>query len=271
MSVDSASAEVLCLPASLGWLAPAQVNSLVRVGSDGDGGYVVPEDLLRQADVLISMGVGANWEFEKGVRALNPSILIHAYDHTVSARTFTRQYFLEIAAFLLGKVTFARVRHRRRRLIDYRRFFGAQATHFVMRIHDRPDPHSVDIAAVFERAGRGSIFVKMDIEGSEYRVLEGVLAHSDRILGLVIEFHDTGPLRPVFERSAELLLRHYEIVHVHANNFSPVYRDGLPEVLEITFARKDLIRFTKRRTELPLQEVDRPNDPRQPDYRLRFA
>ena len=78
-------------------------------------------------------------------------------------------------------------------------------------------------------------------------MLEDVVSYADRILGLAIEFHDTGPLRPVFERTMEVVRRRFEIVHVHANNFTPPYRDGFPEALEITVARKDLVRGTRRR------------------------
>jgi hypothetical protein len=196
---------------------------------------------------------------------------VHVYDHTVSEKLFARQYIGEVAALLTGKAGWTNVKRRRQRLLDYRSFFGHEATHFQHRIHDRKDVHSVDIPTVFERAGAGSVFVKMDIEGSEYRVLEDVLAYAERILGLVIEFHDTGPLRPVFERTMKALLRRFEIVHVHANNFAPIYRDGLPEALEITMARRDFVKSTQRRIELPIPDLDGPNDPGRPDYSLRFG
>jgi hypothetical protein len=235
------------IPSSLGWLAPMEVEGLVRVGGSGDGGYVLPEALLRDADVLISIGLGYNWQFEKDARSLNPSIQVHVYDHTVSEKLFARQYFAEVVALLTGKAGRANVRRRRRRLDDYRAFFGSEATHFRERIHDRQDSGSVDIATVFSRARDGRVFVKMDIEGSEYRVLEDVVSHADRILGMAIEFHDTGPLRCVFERTMEVVRRRFEIVHVHANNFMPLYRDGLPEALEITVVRKDLVGKSSRR------------------------
>ena len=34
------------------------------------------------------------------------------------------------------------------------------------------------------------IFIKMDIEGSEYRLLDDILKYASDISGLVIEFHD---------------------------------------------------------------------------------
>jgi hypothetical protein len=259
------------VPTSLGWLAPIEVEDLIRVGGSSDGGYVIPEALLREADVLISMGLGYNWQFEKDARVLNPAIRVHVYDHTVSEKLFNREYIAEVAALLTGKVGVAHVKRRRRRLRDYRAFFGTEATHFRERIHDRKDSDSVDIPTVFARAGEGLVFVKMDIEGAEYRVLEDVVSQADRILGMAIELHDLGPLRLVFERTMEVVRRRFEIVHVHANNFMPLYRDGFPEALEITVARKDRVRGTRRRKELPLPELDRPNDPGRPDYRLTFG
>jgi len=265
------AAETVKVPPSLRWLAPLVVGDLHRFGGDSDGGYVIPRALIRDADALISMGLGHDWQFEKDVRALNPSIRVQVYDHTVSEKSFARQYIAEVAALLTGKVGWASVQRRRRRLLDYRAFFSQEATHFGQRIHDRKDFQSADIATVFERAGEGRVFVKMDIEGSEYRVLEDVATYADRILGLAIEFHDTGPLRTVFERIMQGLLRQFEIVHVHANNFAPTYRDGLPEVLEITLAHRDSVRSTQRRVELPLPNLDHPNDPGRPDYRLLFT
>lgn len=258
------------VPPSLGWLAPLEVAGLVRVGGDSDGGYVVPEALLRSADVLVSMGLGHNWQFEKDVRVINPGIRVQVYDHTVSDKFFARQHLVELAGLLAGKSSLARVRRRRLRLHDYRAFFGTEATHFRERIYDRCDSQSVDIPTVFARAGTGSVFVKMDIEGGEYRVLEEVLSYADRILGLAVEFHDIGPLRPVFERVLEASRDRFEIVHVHANNFVPTYRDGFPEACEITLARRDLVLGTQRRHTLPLRGLDRPNDCRSPDYRLTF-
>ena len=74
----------------------------------------------------------------------------------------------------------------------------------------------------------------------------------------------------MFERALKAATDRFEIVHVHANNFVPPYRDGFPEACEITLARRDLAQGTKRRHNLPLPDLDRPNDPRTPDYRLTF-
>lgn len=263
---------LLSLPPELHWLAPLEVDGLIRVGGDEDGGYVVPRRMIEDTDALISMGIGFNWEFERHFRALQPKARIQAYDHTVSDRSFHKHLILGIAGLLTGQVSLSEVSHRRRILRDFRRFFADEATHFRSRIHNRIDgPMDVDIATVFARAGAGRKFVKMDIEGTEYRVLDDVLARADELVGMIVEFHDTDPLRPVFVRAMEHILREFELVHLHANNWSATAVDGLPEVLEVTFAKRQYCEGTKRRTALPLEGLDHPNRADAPDYRLEFA
>ncbi|TFH27973.1 MAG: hypothetical protein E4H00_09085 [Myxococcales bacterium] len=64
------------------------MDELIRVGGNSDGGHVLPGALLRDADALISMGLGHNWQFEKDARVLAPAIRVHAYDHVVSEKIF---------------------------------------------------------------------------------------------------------------------------------------------------------------------------------------
>ena len=113
------------VPHSLVWLAPFEVDDLIRVGGDRDGGYLVPEAVMREADVLISMGLGATGSSRRTPALLNPALRIHVYDHTVSEKLFKRQYIAEMAAFLTSaRLGWAKVQRRRQRLRDYRAFFG---------------------------------------------------------------------------------------------------------------------------------------------------
>lgn len=49
---------------------------------------------------------------------------------------------------------------------------------------------------------------------------------------------------------------HFEIVHLHANNCAGIGDDRLPEVLEITFLKKNLLKTEERRLVLPLKDLD---------------
>ena len=46
------------------------------------------------------------------------------------------------------------------------------------------------MTSIFERIKSNKIFLKIDIEGSEYRILDDLIRYQDLIKGLVIEFHN---------------------------------------------------------------------------------
>lgn len=261
----------LSIPASLEFIAPAAVDTLVRVGGAYDGGYVIPPWMIAETDVLVSLGVSDNWSFDEHFKRLNPALRIDAYDYSVSRRGFVRRVAMGVAKWLLGQASLGEVARRVRLLKAYNRFFSGDVRHFEERIHNRVDlPYDVTLGTVFARTDSRRIFLKVDIEGSEYRIVDDILAHADRVVGMVIEFHDTEPLRPVFEAAVRKLQERFEIVHLHANNFGGVARDGLPEVLEITFAHESRQRLARRR-ELPIPSIDAPNNPHRRDYALAFV
>src|SRR5690606_16421488 len=103
-----------------------------------------------------------------------------------------------------------------RRSIDYFRFFRGRARHFVQRVWFNDDRNSADIPTIIARTGVTeplSIFAKIDIEGSEYRVLPFIAERAKLFTGLVIEFHDTDICSAAFDAQIALLKRDFEIVH----------------------------------------------------------
>ena len=49
---------------SLKNLRPIAVDDLVRVGANGDGGYVLSQSQINKTNTLLSFGVCDNWTFE---------------------------------------------------------------------------------------------------------------------------------------------------------------------------------------------------------------
>ena len=66
---------------------PKHLYELIRVGKNGDGGYLIEKKSLEDSKSLISFGISTDWSFEKDFYDLNP-ISIHAYDHTITKRFF---------------------------------------------------------------------------------------------------------------------------------------------------------------------------------------
>ncbi len=46
-------------------LRPIEVQDLVRIGRANDGGYVVPKQIFKLCDGLLSYGINKDWTFEK--------------------------------------------------------------------------------------------------------------------------------------------------------------------------------------------------------------
>jgi hypothetical protein len=245
---------------------------MVRVGKSYDGGYVVPTSSVRAADALLSFGISGDWSFEEHFKALNPRIKIHAYDHTISEKKFKLSFERGLVKFALAKMSTSELKRRFKVWRGYKSFFQQQAIHFPERIHNRLDgTNDATLEKIFDRMESGKIFLESDVEGSEYRIIDDIVKYADRIIGMVIEFHETDPLRDIFCKSIKALQKRFEIVHLHGNNLAPLAYDNLPEVLEITFANRQNVEGNARRQLLPLPELDYPNDPGRADYVLRFS
>lgn len=263
-------------------LQPAECSDLRRLGSAHDGGYVVPMRALTRATVLLSMGLSVDWQFEREALALNPRLKLHAYDHTVGPKLFAIAAARGALGLPLQLVRLSRRGTRRsfRKMansIDYFRFFKGRARHFQERVWFNDDRGSASIDTIVARTGATaphSIFGKVDIEGSEYRVLPSIADRASLFSGLVIEFHDTDICAPTFDAQIAQLRQHFEIVHTHGNNYGDLNVDRtLPLTWELTLLNRELMDQPVRRYRGPLPRpgLDAPNDPRRPDYELRLA
>ena len=258
------------------YLRPVRATGLVRLGDVLDGGYVLSEDALLAADCLVSMGVSTNWEFEKaflaGRSASGRRLLIHAYDHTVDAGQLRLFRLKQLARYGLSRDP--RYLRYWRMASGFRTFFdGRTATHFKQRVWRDDTQGSASIQTIMTRVpDHMQVFVKMDIEGAEYRVLADLAARSERMVGLVIEFHDLDILRPAFESLHERLAVDYEVSHVHVNNAGGLGPDGFPNILEITYEHKRLAGpKASQPARYPLPGVDKPNCLELPDFELQFV
>jgi hypothetical protein len=261
------------LPGSVACLRPVVVHDLVRVGNPNDGGYVVPESVISSAGCLLSFGVNDDWTFEQDFHRRNPGCIIHAYDHTVNRRHFFRRAKMDFKRCLrLKGGAYDRFKKSWKTYREYQEFFSSNRIHYEERIFDRVDgENDATMEKVFSRVGGDfRVVVKMDIEGSEYRVIHPLLQYQARVDLLIVEFHDTGPLRLTFLDCIEQLSAQYQIVHVHGNNGGGAAADGLPDILEISFLSRRFNFPPVYRDELPLKGLDAPNLPHRPDFHLRF-
>jgi hypothetical protein len=258
-------------PIRLADFRPVACEKLVRVGSANDGGYVVPLAAVEAADALLSFGLSHDWTFERDFKRRNPRALIHCYDHTVTVLSAFQYSIGQFARFALRFDT----RYLRRSFVwlDYLYFFRDDRIHFRQRIWHGRDHTSVTVADSFALLPVGAqVFVKIDIEGSEYRILDDLLAHRDHIVALTIEFHDVDIVTERFEALVSKIKNDFYIVHIHGNNLGGLTRDSFPIAPEITFLHK---RFFSEppppsRAKYPVPGLDSPNYPGFPEIALEF-
>jgi len=188
------------------------VAPLIRIGPNGDGGYLLPDD-LDGVSACISPGVSFEIGFDRAMA--DRGIEVYMVDASVPGPPKANDRF-----------------HFTRKFLDV----------FEDDNHIRFDTFCTAIPSV------GDLVLQMDIEGAEWRVLLDTSPETiKRFRIMAIEFHD---LKEMFGRfSFDLiqatftkLLRTHSIVHLHPNNISnSTCFAGLcvPSLMEITFYRND--------------------------------
>lgn len=260
------------LDPSLSYLAPIVCDKLIRVGRDYDGGYVLPDFVINDAQHCVSMGVSNDWSFEIDCKHLNPSLAIDAYDFSISKKKFLKKAFSGLFRFIVLSHSLEKTIERIQTLRSYLNFFKKDVAHHQNRVYDKIEsPLDITVDQIFSMIDAKKVLVKVDIEGGEYRIIDDLLKYVDKIDCIAIEFHDTCPLRLIFEQKIKVIQKYFEIVHLHANNCAGLGKDGLPEVLEITFLKKNLLTTSERRLELPLPALDMQNSIHVEDIQLIFT
>ena len=264
----------LQVPAELQFLNPIVVDPMVRIGAPNDGGYVLPPECVTGADCMISMGISNDWSFEEQSRALNPRLTIQGYDHTISAYIFKRKVASAWLRAVRGKASWQDMHAKAHTSRAYKAFFSGEfAVHHQQMVGD-PAKHrgAASVATMFGRTDAQQIFLKIDIEGSEYEIIDELLAHADRVTGIAMELHETDTQRATFVAAVRKLQTQFDLVHLHANNYGAVAPDGLPVTLEASFVRKlHRTQPPRLRHALPVAGLDAPNNPALPDYAMQFA
>ncbi len=122
-----------------------------------------------------------------------------------------------------------------------------------------------------------NIFLKMDIEGSEYNWL--INTSEDDLLSfkqIAIEFHGIndnswGATYDQKIQSLKKLCNTHYLIHIHGNNHSG-QKNGVPDVVEATFIRKDSFNIKPQlnKINLPINNLDFPCYLMKNDYNLSF-
>ena len=208
---------------------------LIRLGRDNDGGYLVCQSDVVNSDLLISLGIADDWSFEKDFK-LKKDVEIYAYDASVNEKVFLKRFLKSLVKVYNPFLAIQALNT----LLDYLRFFSQHKIHHTKKFVGLNSINNIDfhctLSKILDDIQYENIFLKIDVEGSEYRFLETLISNQSRISGLVIEMHDCD----VHLNKIENFIMNFQLnlVHVHANNHGEVrLEDGLPLFLELTFSK----------------------------------
>ena len=199
-------------------LRPMSCNKeLIRLGPDGDGGYLVPND-LKDIEACFSPGVDYISGFEEDCANMGMEVFLADKSVDKPAKSHPQFHFTK-------------------------KYIGVTTNNDYMTL-DNWVKSSVPSA-------QKDLLLQIDVEGFEYEVF---FAASDQLLNrfriIVAEFHNLDQLwsRPFFElvsRVFDKILQTHTCVHIHPNNCCGSVKHSsieIPSVIEITFLRNDRVK-----------------------------
>jgi len=218
-------------------------HPLIRLGSETDGGYLVPDD-LQGIDVCFSPGVSSCADFERDLNARG--IKCFLADYSVEAPPVT------------GPL-----------IVFEKKFIGTVNDSIHLTLDSWVARHA--------SGADDNLILQMDIEGAEWEVLlSSSVALLRRFRIIVLEAHFMEQLltatgftliKAAFDKLCDA---GFEVVHAHPNNtMSPItYGEFvIPQVMEFSFLRKDRATHGTLTNSFP-HPLDRPNDTSKADYPL---
>lgn len=240
-------------------LKPKKRYKLERLGKSNDGGYLVTRTTVMQASILISFGINSDCSFEEEFVKLN-HINTLCYDNSITPSYWKKKLYNDFGAALFNFNLNFFVNSLKSYIKHY---------YFFRNISNKLITKKIETGSIKKILNNlttvKNIFFKIDIEGSEYRILNELIRYQDIICGLVIEFHDLDlHLDRVIDFVKNFKL---ELTHIHPNNYGGTDLNNDPKVLEITFEKDPMIKNNKLILPNPLDEK---NNKLQKDIFLKF-
>ena len=258
------------------FLKPIKNSKLIRLGRNHDGGYVVDASIVENCNTLITFGLGPDWTFELDYIKKNVDVKIYMYDFSVSSLPYIKDLIKYLRRFLTFRTQYKSVSDRFNYLKKYLNFFKIKNVNFYKEKIAFPikDKIDTDIDKVFSKISKENNFLlKIDIEGSEYEIIDQILNYSDRIEMLIFEFHWIDKKEETFLNSVKKLQNKFDIIHIHGNNHFDKLPTGLPVIIEMTLLNKKYNLKKEREYVLnfPIKGLDFSNNPFKEDLTFSFS
>lgn len=268
-------------------LRPIITNDLIRVGRNNDGGYVVNKSAILN-NHLISLGINTDWSFEldflkysnKSIKMYDGSIGLSVFKKNIIS-TFLFIFSIRYILFILANfnkllLPISKFRAQIIYYFNFKYFLKKNNVEFFQKfVSDYRNENTILFSEIFKEYNNEIFFLKIDIEGHEYRIIEEILSKKEQISGIVIEYHDIDLHHDLFLKHIKLIKNYFYISHVHANNYAR-FSEKINTLTcwELTFINKSLFKEEPQYFKEGLYnnlELDFSNDKNKEDYKIHFS
>ena len=188
------------------------------------------------------------------------SKIIQLYDYTVNNILFLKiiaKYFRRLITF---RTTINNFTYSISNYINFLKFINKKNVilnkyRVVKKIRNHND---INLKKIFQKIHNNKNLLKIDIEGSEYEIIDDIISHSSKIKMLIVEFHWINKKKKLFVKSIKKLKNKFDIIHLHANNYRSLKNnEDIFDVIEITMVNKNTNQFRKQfRVNFPIKKLD---------------
>ena len=243
---------------------PKKLYELIRIGSDNDGGYLVDPKSIENTEYLIAFGLGNDWNFEKDFLQINNCKLL-GYDFKINKNFWKKNILKSIEKFLLKKISYKVFKKNIQNQFECAKLLEKKNAQFFEKVIAK-NKSCMNLKNIIQDHDlQRNIFLKIDIEGSEYRVLEQILEHQSMLTGMVIEFHDTD----LHVEKIDNFINQFslELIHIHPNNTDYLCKNNNPVSIEMSFSKNPKILDSFAKLPHPL---DQKSNKKNSDHILQF-
>lgn len=266
----------IILPSFYDFLRPKQTKNLVRFGIKKDGGYIIDLNSVNRVNHLVSFGMADEFSFEEDFLNNNKLNTLEIYDFSVNHKNYLGNILKVLRRFLTFRKQLNDLVSIIKKYLNFLKFINNKKVKFYSRritniIKNKNEINMEKIFNSFQKS-INKVGLKVDIEEDEYKIIDDIIKNSNKIVFLIIEFHQIEIKNEAFIDSLKKITKFFDIVHLHGNNHEKVLKNGLPNVLEISFVNKsnnlDYVNFPKN---FPIDNLDFPNNPFKPDININFS
>ena len=195
---------------------------------------------------------------------------IIAYDNSISLKIIKKFSLKNLIIFFI-RPSFKTIQRISKFFSYIKTFNRKNAIHYPLNLAKFNSKKTINLDRIFDDIKNKSIILKIDIEGSEYLLMNDILKHLSKINVLIVEFHFIQKNKVHFLKFIKNLSKKFYVSHVHINNATFQWSDKA-EIVECTFERKAHFKskVNLSKSSYPLKNLDFPSSKNIPDPRIVF-